>query len=73
MKNGSKRYSKPNIVFFDLETTGFDRPIRPVQIGAIGMFYLLIFVIRIVDPHHVDADSADPHREKRIRIGERFL
>jgi DNA polymerase III epsilon subunit-like protein len=25
----------PNIVFFDLETTGFDRPIRPVQIGAI--------------------------------------
>jgi len=26
---------RPNVVFFDLETTGFDRPIRPVQIGAI--------------------------------------
>lgn len=26
---------QPNVVFFDLETTGFDRPIRPVQIGAI--------------------------------------
>ena len=24
-----------NVVFFDLETTGFDRPIRPVQIGAV--------------------------------------
>jgi len=23
------------VVFFDLETTGFDRPIRPVQIGAV--------------------------------------
>jgi DNA polymerase III epsilon subunit-like protein len=29
------RYKRPNVVFFDLETTGFDRPIRPVQIGAI--------------------------------------
>ena len=24
---------RPNVVFFDLETTGFDRPIRPVQVG----------------------------------------
>ena len=29
------RQNHPNVVFFDLETTGFDRPIRPVQIGAI--------------------------------------
>ena len=30
-----RKHFKPNIVFFDLETTGFDRPIRPVQIGAV--------------------------------------
>lgn len=30
-----KKQLRPNIVFFDLETTGFDRPIRPVQIGAV--------------------------------------
>ncbi|XP_023332145.1 uncharacterized protein LOC111704223 [Eurytemora carolleeae] len=35
MSYGSKKYRAPNVVFFDLETTGFDRPIRPVQIGAI--------------------------------------
>jgi len=34
MRKGRKS-RKPNVVFFDLETTGFDRPIRPVQIGAI--------------------------------------
>ena len=37
MSYGSKKYRAPNVVFFDLETTGFDRPIRPVQIGAIGI------------------------------------
>lgn len=30
-----REYQPPTIVFFDLETTGFDRPIRPVQIGAV--------------------------------------
>ena len=35
-KAGRQEYRQPNIVFFDLETTGFDRPIRPVQIGAVG-------------------------------------
>merc|ERR1719260_359216 len=30
-----ERRVRPNVVFFDLETTGFDRPIRPVQIGAV--------------------------------------
>jgi len=39
--SGRQSYKKkhrkpaPNVVFFDLETTGFDRPIRPVQIGAV--------------------------------------
>jgi len=33
-RNRRKQF-RPNIVFFDLETTGFDRPIRPVQIGAV--------------------------------------
>lgn len=32
-RHGARK--QPRIVFFDLETTGFDRPIRPVQIGAI--------------------------------------
>ena len=31
--HGKKRSNRPNIVFFDLECTGFDRPIRPVQVG----------------------------------------
>jgi len=30
-----KSNPSPTVVFFDLETTGFDRPIRPVQIGAV--------------------------------------
>jgi len=30
-----RKSKKPTVVFFDLETTGFDRPIRPVQIGAV--------------------------------------
>ena len=38
MSYGSSKNRAPNVVFFDLETTGFDRPIRPVQIGAIGEF-----------------------------------
>ena len=25
-----------NVIFFDMETTGFENPIRPIQIGAIG-------------------------------------
>jgi len=29
------KFRPPTVVFFDLETTGFDRPIRPVQIGAV--------------------------------------
>jgi len=37
--NGTKKSFKqkivPTVVFFDLETTGFDRPIRPIQIGAV--------------------------------------
>lgn len=33
--NLKKLRSNLNVVFFDLETTGFDRPIRPVQIGAV--------------------------------------
>ena len=28
----ARKQFRPNIVFFDLETTGFDRPIRPVQV-----------------------------------------
>ena len=32
--HGKKRTNRPNIVFFDLECTGFDRPIRPVQVGS---------------------------------------
>ena len=28
-------HSKPVVVFFNLATTGFDEPIRPVEIGAI--------------------------------------
>jgi len=35
MSKYGRRSQPPNVVFFDLETTGFDRPIRPVQIGAI--------------------------------------
>jgi len=35
MSYEKQRSNRPNIVFFDLECTGFDRPIRPVQIGAI--------------------------------------
>ena len=37
-QQGGKQYHQgrqrrgPNVVFFDLETTGFDRPIRPVQV-----------------------------------------
>jgi DNA polymerase III epsilon subunit-like protein len=31
----SRQRRGPTVVFFDLETTGFDRPIRPVQIGAV--------------------------------------
>ena len=27
---------QPEIVFFDLETTGFVNPIRPLQIGAVN-------------------------------------
>ena len=27
-----KKPQPPNVVFFDLECTGFDRPIRPVQV-----------------------------------------
>lgn len=34
-KSSGKGRGRPTVVFFDLETTGFDRPIRPVQIGAI--------------------------------------
>ena len=44
MSYGSKKYRAPNVVFFDLETTGFDRPIRPVQIGAIGKYLKYKFV-----------------------------
>jgi len=33
MTNSRRR--KPKVVFFDLETTGFSEPIRPVQIGAV--------------------------------------
>ncbi len=29
-----------NIIFFDMETTGFENPIRPIQIGAIGNAFL---------------------------------
>ena len=29
-------YQDANVIFIDLETTGFDKPIQPVQIGAIG-------------------------------------
>jgi DNA polymerase III epsilon subunit-like protein len=29
------RQDVPHVIFFDLETTGFDKPIQPVQIGAI--------------------------------------
>ena len=32
MSYGKQRSYRPNIVFFDLECTGFDRPIRPVQV-----------------------------------------
>jgi len=37
MPAGNRRQQKnrTNVIFFDLECTGFDRPIRPVQIGAI--------------------------------------
>ena len=28
----SRQRRGPTVVFFDLETTGFDRPIRPVQV-----------------------------------------
>ena len=28
----SRQRKGPTVVFFDLETTGFDRPIRPVQV-----------------------------------------
>ena len=30
-----------HVIFFDLETTGFDKPIQPVQIGAIGNINML--------------------------------
>ena len=32
-KVSSKKKFRPNVIFFDLETTGFDRPIRPVQVS----------------------------------------
>jgi DNA polymerase III epsilon subunit-like protein len=49
------RYVQPNVVFFDLETTGFDRPIRPVQIGAIdswgqNRFEEFVWPDRLVHP-----------------------
>lgn len=51
----SPRFTPPTVVFFDLETTGFDRPIRPVQIGAIdswgeNQFDLFVHPNRSIHP-----------------------
>ena len=32
-KLSAKKKFRPNVIFFDLEATGFDRPIRPVQVS----------------------------------------
>ena len=35
-----RKGGRPTVVFFDLETTGFDRPIRPVQVCS--CIYLMV-------------------------------
>jgi len=73
-----KELSKPlRVVFFDLETTGFDRPIRPVQIGAVESwgqesFNQFLWPRRFVHPkarlmNHFFADTV---KEKLFRYNK---
>ena len=66
-----------NIVFVDLETTGFDPPIRPVQIGAVdswGEKYFNVFIWprRPIHPSATNINNiyADTNTEKLYRHDE---
>lgn len=71
----SRRDQAPNVVFFDLETTGFDRPIRPVQIGAVDSwgqnnFNLFVWPDRRVHPKATLTNGFYTNRGKLFREGE---
>ena len=56
MSYGKQRNNRhrPNIVFFDLECTGFDRPIRPVQVGSRSCR-----VLENITPNHTQIGAID--------------
>jgi len=69
------KYQQPNVVFFDLETTGFDRPVRPVQIGAVdswgqNRFNLFINPHRRVHPKATLTNGFTAYRGKLYREGD---
>ena len=66
---------RPNIVFFDLETTGFDRPVRPVQIGAVdswgeNWFNQFIWPRRNVHPKATITNHFTASKGRLYRDGE---
>lgn len=73
----NNRRFRPNIVFFDLETTGFDRPVRPVQIGAVdswgaNCFNEFIWPRRHVHPKATITNNFHTSKGKLYRHGERL-
>jgi len=74
-KPKSGRRIRPNVVFFDLETTGFDRPIRPVQIGAVdswgeNCFNEFVWPRRNVHPKATLTNNFHTSKGSLYRYGE---
>jgi len=70
-----KKPQPPSVVFFDLECTGFDRPIRPVQIGAVdswgqNFFNEFLWPRRNVHPKATLTNNFQASKGKLYRHGE---
>jgi DNA polymerase III epsilon subunit-like protein len=59
--------SSPTVVFFDMETTGFDEPVRPVQIGAVDSWGHPTFDQYINPGRTISRQATRIHRMKIVR------
>jgi len=72
-------YQDANVIFIDLETTGFDKPIQPVQIGAIDSwgseeYNAFILPDRRIHPLATKTNgfTTDRHMQRLYRNGEQL-